>query len=1549
MNNNTIEAFRLSAQQERVWLEHVDHAGWPPAECEVLLEGFVEPSRLQEALRVLVLRHEILRTIFCRKAGMKVPFQMIQEEAKFFWQTADLRQLDESAQRAEIQQLFGKQRIAQQLEKGPALRAVLAILGPQKHVLLLSLPALCVDFRSLKNLVAEIGRGYTFDPQNNTVTSEVIQYVDVVQWQEELLTSDDTKAGREFWRDYFRKLDFSSWNSVISPFESKLEVAFAPAVVVEQLDASLVGKLIDCGLRQSSSIVDILLACCQLLLARITSQPTITIGCEFDGRNYKELEDGIGVFSKYLPLQLHIDPGMAFRLLLDQVKSCVAELHKWQESFAWQQMEGPTGSDHDGQKLTFAFDYQELPVEQTYGGVKFRILRQEVCAERFKVKLSVRRQGDELRLEFYYDASRLERETVERWSRCFQTLLAAAVEKPEMLVSRLPMLNEGERRRLLVEWNQTEVDYPQGCLQELFEAQVERTPDQAAVRCEGQQLSYRELNEQANQLAHYLRRVGVGPDSLVGLCVERGVEMLVGLLGILKAGGAYVPLSADHPQARLAQQLAGAVVLLTEQKLLGQMPEFAGETLCLDRDQSRWLGQPRSNPEVQTQAENLAYVIYTSGSTGVPKGVGVRHRNLVNYAHFMGRRLELGKYAKGLQFATVSALSADLGNTCIYPALISGGCVHVIRHEVAVDSQRLGRYMHAYPVDVLKIVPSHLMALLDSGGGTEVLPRKYLVLGGEVLTRQLVERIDGLGASCEIVNHYGPTETTVGSLTLRLRDYEWKQSSAQSIAIGRPVANTRIYILDAQGEPVPIGVPGELYIAGVGVAAGYVHQPERTAERFLPELWGEDRKGKMYRTGDLVRYLPDGNVEFLGRIDDQVKIRGFRIELGEIVSVLTQHGAVKQAVVLAREDQRGDKRLVAYVVGKREQRVDEDELRSYLKKQLPDYMVPTAIVVLPKLPLTSNGKIDRQALPAPEQSSSERKAYLAPQTPTEQLVAGIWAEVLHRDDIGAQDNFFEIGGHSLLATQVISRIRRSFNIDLPLRTLFESPTIVEFAERIDHARRENLGLLPPPLTRVSRDEALPLSFAQQRLWVLDQLGPNNPLYNILRAVRMKGALNIEALRTALNEIMRRHESQRTSFGVREDGQAVQIIASPSSVSLPLVDLTSSPENVRESAARRIAEEQALEPFDLAKGPLVRALLLRLGADDHLLLLIVHHIASDAWSAGIFLQEMGTLYECFSRGEPSPLSELPIQYADYAAWQRKWFQGDVLKKQLDYWREQLQGAPPVLDLPSDRLRPKTPSFLGAYVSVPLPPELARALKELSQREGVTLFMTLLAGFQVLLSRYSRQEQIVVGTDVANRTSMETEGLMGFFINLLALRTDLSGDPTFRELLGRVREVALGAYAHQDLPFDRLVEELQPERSLTHNPIVQCLFVMQNIPRTRSEFGGLQLRPFEMPVTRSKFDLAVFIAEVQDTLVGHWLFSVDLFERITILRMARHFETLLRSAVVHPDLRLGALEMLTEEEKIQREEDRKRRNESQLKQLRTIEPETISLTSSNRSAE
>jgi amino acid adenylation domain-containing protein len=1060
--------FWLSPQQKFQWRVQQEVLGRTVRSvCLASLDGTVDVTRLRSALTAIVSRHEILRTVFHRQAGMKMPFQVVLDAAGIAWECVDWSALNEPEQHARINSAFDAERWRESdSASGPVLSALFIDCGRHHAALILSVPSLCADAASFRTMFDEIAALYGGSKQS---MGEAFRYLQFSQWQSDLLESGDDEArqGRAFWEKQLA----NQLRAPALPFENKTSAPFDPSKV--SVPVKLASQLINLG-----NASDHLLAAWQSLLYRLSGQSAFTAGIFAENREYDELKNAVGCFGRTLPVPVRIENTFTFSDVLRRTSEFLRDATAVQEYFA------PEAIGLDGELTSFAFS--DLNAGNTAAAVNFTLERVEVVSERFKLKLHVVRRGTELTLEFHYDASRFDRSAVERIAGYYQNLLSAALASPATPVSRLPLLSETERKQLLVEWNQTAATYPADkCLHELFELQAARTPERGAVRCGEQSLSYQELNQASNQLAHYLRQQGVGPDQRVGLCLDRSTSMMVAVLGILKAGGAYVPLNADNPPARLKQQLEGAKAVITESKLAAHMPDFSGTTIVLDRDTKLWASEPKTNPAVNITPENLVYVIYTSGSTGVPKGVAVRHRNLVNYSDFIAKKLRLSEHPQGLQFATVSTLGADLGNTCIYPALISGGSLHIIPHDVATDPQQFAACNSKQPIDVLKIVPSHLSALLQSDEAGKILPRKYLVTGGEALTPTLLEKIFSLNPGCEILNHYGPTETTVGSLTLELKSYDWKNAGLSTIPIGRPIQNTATYILDQNLEPVPVGVAGELYIAGAGVTAGYLGQPEKTAERFITNPFSTDPNARMYRTGDLARYGDDGNIEFLGRGDDQVKIRGFRIELGEIESVLTQHASVKQAVVLARatestanEDTQTDKRLLAYVVLHRDAAstsnghgaITPETLRQHLQQQLPDYMVPQAVMLLPKLPLNANGKLDRQALPEPEQAGAQ-KTYIAPRTATEQTIAEVWAEVLRRDKskISADDNFFDLGGHSLLATQVVSRLRQRFGVEIPMRAIFDRPSVSELAQTVEQATPLATETEQVSVTRATRE------------------------------------------------------------------------------------------------------------------------------------------------------------------------------------------------------------------------------------------------------------------------------------------------------------------------------------------------------------------------------------------------------------------------------------------------------------------------------------------------
>ncbi|HEX5708618.1 MAG TPA: amino acid adenylation domain-containing protein, partial [Pyrinomonadaceae bacterium] len=1015
-------------------------------------------------------------------------------------------------------------------------------------------------------------------------------------------------------------------------------------------------------------------------------------------------------------------------------------------------------------------------------------------------------------------------------------------------------------------------------------------------------MSYRELDGRANRLAHHLRGMGVGPESLVGVLLERGAEMVVTLLAVLKAGAAYLPLDPRYPADRLSFMLedGGAEVVVTQSALATLVGDGGARLVLLDDERDEITRQSAGAVESGAVAENLAYVIYTSGSTGRPKGVAIAHRSaavLCAWAHSV--------YTADQIRAVLASTSIcfDLSVFELFVPLSCGGKV-----VLADNALQLPLLSAADEVTLVNTVPSAMTELLRMGG----LPAsvRTVNLAGEPLKNSLVQQIYERTRTTQVWNLYGPSEDTTYSTYALI-----KRGAGREPSIGRPVANTRAHLLDANLRQVPVGAVGEIYLGGDGLARGYLGRPELTAERFIADPFSTEPGGRMYRTGDLGRYLSGGEVEFLGRADHQVKVRGFRIELGEVEAELGRHAGVRECVVVAREEASGDTRLVAYLVAEAGGALDEAELRRALKERLPDYMIPSVFVVLEEMPLTPNGKINRQALPAPDPSRSETAdGFVAPQTPVEERLAEIWGEVLGLVRVGSNDNFFDLGGHSLLATRVISRVREAFGIDVPLHALFQAATIGQLAARVEEER--NAGRIAPagPLAPVARDGELPLSFAQQRLWFLEQLEPGSTTYHIPAAVRLTGALDVGALGRTLSEIVRRHEALRTVFK-SVDGRPLQQIMPATPVEIPLVDLSALGDAGREAEASRLSHEEAARPFDLARGPLMRARLLRLDGDEHLLMVTMHHIVSDGWSLGVLLREMTELYRAFLSGEPSPLAELPVQYADFAAWQRETLRGEVLEGQLDYWKKQLGGRVPVLELPGMKQRPAVQSFRGAVERLELSPELSAQLEALSRREGATLFMTLLTAFQTLLHRYTGQSDIAVGSPTAGRTRLETESLIGFFVNTLVLRSSFDGDPTFAEALRRVRETTLEGHAHQDVPFEKLVETLQPERSLSHSPLFQVMFVWQNTSSLAAEWPGVSVKPAPVESTTAKFDLTLFMEESAEGLSATFEYNRDLFDEESIGRMAEHFRTLLTSVVGDPAERVAELQLLTEREREQ----------------------------------
>lgn len=1033
---------------------------------------------------------------------------------------------------------------------------------------------------------------------------------------------------------------------------------------------------------------------------------------------------------------------------------------------------------------------------------------------------------------------------------------------------------------------------------------------------EGLNVTYGALNARANRLARRLRALGVGPETPVGLHADRSVEMVVGLLAILKAGGAYVPLDPVYPDERLAFLLDDSriPVLLTRPSVLGPLTGHDAEVVDLDDDCA-----DESDDDLPGGArpENAAYVIYTSGSTGRPKGVVVTHANV---AHLMSSTQRWYGFGPNDVWTLFHSFAFDFSVWEIWGALTFGGRLVIAPYWVTRAPEAFLGLLRAESVTVLNQTPSAFRQLIraeEADGDVGELSLRLVIFGGEALEPETLRpwfQKHG-DVTPQLVNMYGITETTV-HVTYRALTADDLDKTAGSSPIGVPIPGWRIHLLDSRMRPVPVGVVGEIYVGGHGLARGYLNRPGLTAERFVADPFLDEPGARLYQSGDLARRRPDGSLDYVGRSDHQVKVRGFRIELGEIESALLKHPEVREAVVLPKDYGADDRRLIAYFVPRNGETPRTSELRRWLKPRLPEYMIPSAYVPLDALPLTVHGKLDRGALPEPDPHAGDPGgSHLTPRTAVEEVVAGVWAEVLGRESVGVRDDFFELGGHSLLATQVVSRLRAALGFEVPLRALFESPTVSGLAERIEEARRSDDTEATRPIPLATRGVSIPASFSQEALWFLDQLDPGRPTFNVAAGLRVVGPLDVSALSRAFAEIVRRHEALRTTFAL-EAGRPVQVIAPDVGRALERIDLTAWPEGDRIAEAGRQAAALARQPFDLAVGPLARGAVMCLDARDHVVILAMHHIVTDGWSFGVAARELSILYDAFRAGLPSPLPDPSIQFADYTVWQRDRLQGKRLERLLGYWTERLSGVPP-LELPTDRPRPAVRAARGGIQLFRLSAALAGSVRVLARREGATPFMTLLAAFQVLLRRHSGQSDFAVGTPVANRVRAEVEGLIGYFINMLALRADVAGNPTFRELLGRVRAESLGAFEHQELPLERLVEELHPGRDLSRTPLFQVMFVFQNNEVPDVARTELSLSPLEVPegTGTAKFDLTLALADDGPEMVGSFEYDAGLFDAATIDRLTRHFLALIEGAAADPSQRVSDLPMLSTEERDQ----------------------------------
>ena len=1501
----------LSFAQERLWFMEQ----WQPGSALYhvpnlfRLEGELNHTALRQSLQALLERHESLRSHFGRR-GEQV-YQVIEPSWNLELVQRDCANPDSARERVQqdIQLPF-------ELLSGPLFRVALYRLGARQHWLLLNLHHAITDGWSIGLLLQELGALYAGFCRQRPAELPGLerQYADYAGWQRDWLQGANEQRLLDYWRQ--RLAGAPTLIQLPTDRPRPAIESYAGGKFDFSLPAELAARLETLARAHDATLFMLLLAAFEVLLARFSGQSDLCVGIPIANRRLKETEPMLGLFVNTLVIRGDLGGDPPFASFLARVRETCLEAYAHQELPFEKLVEAlrPERSLSHHPLFQVMFVYQDAALAAlNLQGLSVSPLAPGGALSKFDLSLELRpqaldsaqhAQSQGFSGRFEYNRDLFDATTIARWAGHLLTLLEAIASQPQTPIQRLNLLSPAQRRQLLVDWNQTAIAYPRDqCVHQLIESQIERSPDKTAIVFAGESMSYDALNRAANRLAHHLRDLGVGPEVLVGLSVERSLELMIGVLAILKAGGAYVPLDPGYPPERVLYMLRDtqAPLVLTQ---TAHAPLFAAQpvkVLCLDVDSAAWANQPDTNPDSKVQLDNLISIIYTSGSTGRPKGV--MNTQLGAYNHLMYRRTSLLGVAADDRIMQKTSINFDGSVWELFLPLIAGATIYFAAPAAHKDPGYLCRFIQTHGIHLIDFVPSMLQEALNDPEMRKCTSLRRFLIGGEGLSYPLQQSVFAKMPGIKITHGYGPTESTISVIY-------WEcvpEGPLRTVPVGRPIANTRLYILDQQLEPVPIGVAGEMFIGGDGLARGYWQRPELTAEKFIPNPFGP---GKLYRSGDLMRYLPDGNVEFVGRADQQIKLRGFRIELGEIECVLREHAAIRDAAVLLREDRPGDKRLVAYLVQGAQERPTISALREHLKQRLPDYMLPAAYIWLPALPLTANDKLDRRALPAPSGREAADAAHVPPTTAHEKRLCAIFADLLQREQVGIHDSFFDLGGHSLLATRLVSRLREQLQLELPLRRIFETPSVAELARGIEALQAETL----PEITPVDRSQPLRLSYAQERLWFMDQLAPNQALYNIPIALRLQGELNVPALEKSLQLLILRHESLRTRFA-RSGPQAepIQIVDAASSWRLERQDLRADGQDVAaaESRALQIARADAYAPFDLATGPLLRVKLLKWAEQDHLLVLNLHHIISDGWSWRVMLQELDQAYAAFASGQSPALPALPVQYADYAAWQRAWLTGEQLTRQLEYWKARLAQAPELLQLPTDRPRPAIDSYRGARSEFSLSAELVADLHALARAQGVTPFMLLLAAFEVLLARYSRQQDICVGIPIANRRLHQVEPLIGFFVNTLVIRGDLSAAPAFSDFLAQIRTRCLEAYAHQDLPFEKLVEELNPRRSLSHHPLFQVLFVLQDAGGAGFAPEGLSVSAADLGSRLSRFDLALeLIPDGPDEqgLKARIEYSRDLFDPSSVARLIGHYAELLTAIVADPDQSIDRLNLL-----------------------------------------
>ncbi len=1512
MQTETISGFRLAPQQKRLWnLQQNSSAFY--SQASILIEGNLQLEILQKAIEQIVNHHDILRTSFYCLPGVKTPVMVVADQNLFTWNYLDLSNCSQENISTKIQELFWAARQEHQNISQPSpLYLNLIKLSENQHVLIISLPAICADTKTIKNLVKQISQAYEQYCQGKVLNEKYVQYVQFSEWQNQLITDEDAAEAQEYWAQQ----KISALPSLKLPHErqgkSKQFVIYSYQLVISQ---ELYDKIYYFAQNYNITLDIILLTCWKIIIWRLTGESEIVIGKASDRREYEELHDTLGLLATWLPIKTKFTPNLNFIEVLTAVAQILENATEWQDYFV------PESQENNFLAFPIGFEFRQLPEKCSTAGVSFAIDKLYSCIEPFKVKLDCTSSDRSLVAEFYYDVNYYSSEAVQRLARQFHTLLNSALAEPQTLISQLEILSPSDRQQLLFEFNQTRRDYISAkCIHEIFAEQAATTPNQIAVVYENEQLTYTQLNSKANQLAHYLRQLGVKPEVVVGLCIERSLDMMIGLLAILKAGGAYLPLDPVLPKESLSFRLqdAQAAILLTQHQLADALAIDVAQVVCIDTDWDMIAQCPDVNPISSTKIENLVYVLFTSGSTGKPKGVAVEQRQLLNYVQGILDKLKLPEQAN---FATISTIAADLGNTAIFLALCTGGCLHVISHERATNPEALLEYCDRHPIDCLKIVPSHVNALLTASQPEKILPRNYLILGGEPLSWNLVAKLQQYAPNCQIINHYGPTEATVGVLTYLLND-ELTPESSETVPLGRPLGNIQIYILDHHLQPLPIGVPGEIHIGGDSLARGYLNQAELTKQKFFANPFSHEPGARLYKTGDLARYLPDGNIEFLGRIDQQVKIRGYRIELGEIESVLQQHSAIRETAVIARADESDNKRLIAYFVP-HQPTIAVSDLRNFLKQKLPDYMIPSAFVQLKKLPLTSNGKVDRQALPDPDQARPElAQTFTPPRTPTEETIANIWAQVLQIERVGINDNFFELGGDSIMTIQIAARANQA-GIKITPKQMFEKPTVAGLAavanisqsstptpssssrSAIDYSLLDKLtaGL---PIENI--EDIYELTPVQKGILFHSLYAPELGLYLFQTRLALQGVLNVEAFEQAWQQVVERHTILRTSFHWQDLKQPLEVVYKKVNVPVQQQDWRVIDPNEQQRQLKSFLASDRACGFDLSQVPLMRLTLFRFGDEYYEFVWSRHFIVADGWSIPLILGEVVQIYEALCQGQDGDLAP-STSFRNYI----EWLQQQNISQAEVFWRRLLSGfqVPTSLtNLYIDGLSNQEEKYDDQQIT--LSTETTAALYSFAKQHRITLNTIIQGAWAFLLGCYSGQKEVVYGCTVSGRPPelAGAESIVGMLVNTLPVRVKVDLQQPLLMWLQQLQSQLLEMRQYEYTSLVELQAWSQVPRGMS---LFDSIVVFENLPIPESLKEGQ--RSIQVPDSSNfyKINYPITVVVIPDSpLVIGINYDFNRVDIATINGILKHFNILLKNIVNNPDVCLGDLELLTEQE-------------------------------------